>query len=88
METFVICALIILSYGLLLWEVRAIGRSIVKAVEESIVLQAEDGDEDEVDLAVGESAGVPVIIGLMQKVRAEHPTVRCDICDNKQCIKL
>ena len=91
METFVVCVLIVLSFSFLVWEVHSIGRDIAAKIEaaiETVTEDIEDEEIDEVELAsmLGESDGVPVIIGLVRRRNSEeHPEITCGICNNSQC---
>jgi hypothetical protein len=94
MGTFAVCALIVVSVGLVVWEIRSLPARIVEAInedDEKFMLEQVDDDcwdefDEDVDEAVGESEGVPVIIALMKQSQGEHPNVRCGICSHQQCL--
>lgn len=90
METFVTWSLIVVGTGIVWWEIRCLAYRIVQMVNdhsERLIEEEEISCEDmeDVEEAVGESTGVPVIIGVMRGT-GNHPTITCEICDNEQCL--
>jgi hypothetical protein len=94
METFTVCTLIVVGTGLVVWEIRGLPARIVEAMnedDERFMLEQVDSvcwdefDED-VDEAVGESAGLPAIIAVMKATSGEHPNITCGICSHEQCL--